>query len=74
MTEAAAGTYIIQGLKISLGILQDVSSMLPPPAPNIFSLAQRIVTLVEVRAAGGYAQETVFLTRILDHPGERGAM
>lgn len=49
MPEASNGTYVIKGLKISLGILQEVSSVLPPPAPNVFSLGQRVIALVEVR-------------------------
>lgn len=43
--------YIVRGLKISLDILQDISSDLPIPASSIVNLVERIIDIIEVRSS-----------------------
>lgn len=48
MSTVSAGTYIVQGLKFSLDILQDFSLDLPPPVSSVVNIVLRVVTIVEV--------------------------
>lgn len=48
MASPSTGTYLVEGLKISLNILQDCASDLPSPASSIINLVQRIVAAIEV--------------------------
>lgn len=49
MASTSSKVYIIEGLKISLDVLQDISDVLPAPMKTVVSLVQRIVIQTEVR-------------------------
>lgn len=49
MASTSARVFIIKGVRISLSLLQDVASDLPPPASTIINLAQHIILIVDVR-------------------------
>lgn len=59
MVPSTARTRIVQGLKISLHILQDVSDDLPAPASTIVNIAQSLVIVIEVCCTSGRALESL---------------
>lgn len=48
MASTPSKVYIVEGLKISLDVLQDISDVLPAPMKTVVSLVQRIIILTEV--------------------------
>lgn len=51
MDDTSARTYVLEGVKVSLDILSDISSNLLVPAATIINLAKRIVETLEVLSA-----------------------
>lgn len=49
MASPPTKTYVAEGLKISLEILQDLSELLPRPVKITVSIVKRIVDMAEVR-------------------------
>lgn len=49
MTPVTTRVFVVEGLKISLDILQDISSDLPISASIILNLVQRVISIAEVR-------------------------
>lgn len=49
----SAGQYIVEGTKISLDLLQDISDALPGPAKAVINLVKRIVDTADVRITLG---------------------
>lgn len=45
----SAKTYLVEGAKISFGVLADLAIHLPPPTSSLVSLVQRIIDAIEVR-------------------------
>lgn len=44
-----AATYALQGAAMGLGVLADIADAIPGPVKPIVSLAQRAITIAEVR-------------------------
>lgn len=53
MADPSAVTYIVEGVKISLAILEKISTDLPPPSASIVNLVQGIIAAVEVCLRAG---------------------
>lgn len=49
MASSSTRTYLIEGIKISVNVLKDISGDLPPPASAIANLISRVIEALEVR-------------------------
>ncbi len=46
--DPSSGTFVLEGVKLSLDLLKEISEALPPPTSAVVGLGQQIIAIVEV--------------------------
>lgn len=65
----SSGTFVIEGVKLSIDMLKEISGDLPPPTSTVVGLVQQIIAIVEVRP-GAWIHITTHQSAVLHRPSK----